>query len=57
MTSESIEAVQFGFMTADEVRRHSIKQITSPILLDPLSEPIPGGLYDPVMGPYDSHKM
>ncbi|KAK1366221.1 DNA-directed RNA polymerase subunit [Heracleum sosnowskyi] len=57
VTSESIEAVQFGFLTADEVRRHSVKQITNPVVRDPLSEPLPGGLYDPAMGPYDSNKI
>ena len=57
MTSESVEAVQFSFMSAEDVRKHSVKQITNPILLDPIAEPIPGGLYDPALGPYDLNKM
>lgn len=46
-----MEAVGFSFMTAEEVRRHSVKQITNPNLLDVLEEPVPGGLYDPALGP------
>lgn len=57
MTSESVAAVQFSFMSAEDVRKHSVKQITNPILLDPIAEPIPGGLYDPALGPYDLNKM
>lgn len=49
--SESVEAVEFSFMTAEEVRKHSVKQINNPILLDALEEPVPGGLYDPALGP------
>ncbi|KAL1813569.1 hypothetical protein ACET3Z_023634 [Daucus carota] len=57
VTSESVEAVQFSFMSAEDVRKHSVKQITNPILLDPIAEPIPGGLYDPALGPYDLNKI
>jgi len=34
-----------------QVRRLSVKRITSPIARDNLGHPVPGGLYDPSMGP------
>ena len=34
-----------------QVRRLSVKRITSPIARDNLGHPVPGGLYDPAMGP------
>ncbi|KAL0453073.1 UNVERIFIED_CONTAM: DNA-directed RNA polymerase I subunit [Sesamum latifolium] len=54
-TTEVVEAVRFGFMTDEEVRRHSVVKITNPNLLDILEKPIPGGLYDPAMGPLDEN--
>jgi len=47
------EADRFGFdfYTSDEIRRHSVKQITSRKIYDAFGQPIPGGLYDPAMGP------
>ncbi|KAL6555410.1 hypothetical protein OROGR_006668 [Orobanche gracilis] len=52
-TTEVVEAVRFGFFTDKEVRRHSVVKVTDPTLLDRLENPIPGGLYDPAMGPLD----
>nr|XP_016497258.1 PREDICTED: DNA-directed RNA polymerase I subunit 1-like [Nicotiana tabacum] len=49
--SEAVEAVHFSFMTDEEVRKHSVIKVTSPNLLDTLGGPLPGGLYDPAMGP------
>jgi len=34
-----------------KVRRLSVKRITSPVARDNLGHPVPGGLYDPAMGP------
>ena len=51
--SESVEAVQFSFLTDEEVRKHSFVKITNPILLDSVDRPVAGGLYDPAMGPLD----
>jgi hypothetical protein len=34
-----------------QVRRLSVKRIMSPIARDNLGYPVPGGLYDPAMGP------
>ncbi|GER49429.1 DNA-directed RNA polymerase [Striga asiatica] len=52
-TTEVVRAVRFGFMSNEEVRRQSSVKITNPNLLDALDNPIPGGLYDPAMGPLD----
>lgn len=52
-----MEAVRFGFFTDDEVRKHSLVKITNPNLLDILNKPLPGGLYDPAMGPLDVNSL
>ena len=36
-----------------QVRRLSVKQVTSPLSLDGLGNVLPGGLYDAAMGPLD----
>lgn len=51
--SETVEGVRFSFMTDEEVRKHSVVKITNPILLDSVGRPMPGGLYDPLLGPLD----
>uniref|UniRef100_A0A5B7B2D8 DNA-directed RNA polymerase subunit n=1 Tax=Davidia involucrata TaxID=16924 RepID=A0A5B7B2D8_DAVIN len=55
--SEIVEAVRLSFMTDEEVRRHSVVKITNPILLDSVERPVPGGLYDPAMGPLDDQTL
>ncbi|CDP10074.1 unnamed protein product [Coffea canephora] len=51
--SEAVEKVLFSFMTSEEVRKHSVVKIKNPVLLDTVGRPMPGGLYDPAMGPFD----
>ncbi|KAK3022372.1 hypothetical protein RJ639_047346 [Escallonia herrerae] len=51
--SESVEAVRFSFMTDEEVRKHSVLKVTNPVLLNAMEKPVPGGLYDPALGPLD----
>jgi len=41
-------------LSADEVRRLSVKQLTNPQSLDGLGRPLPGGLYDAALGPTDA---
>ncbi|KAJ7976817.1 DNA-directed RNA polymerase subunit [Quillaja saponaria] len=53
VASESVEAVGFSFLTSEEVLKHSFVKITNPILLDSIGRPVPGGLYDPALGPLD----
>ncbi|KAI0033330.1 hypothetical protein K488DRAFT_47922 [Vararia minispora EC-137] len=47
----SVVSIAFSFLTAEEIRRISVKQIVNPVLLDDLNRPNPGGLYDPALGP------
>lgn len=53
VVSRPIEGVCFSFYNAEEVRAISVKHITSSILLDTLSRPVPGGLYDLALGPLE----
>lgn len=46
-----VSSVSFSFLTSDDVRAISVKQIEEPILLDNLNQPTKGGLYDPLLGP------
>jgi DNA-directed RNA polymerase I subunit RPA1 len=50
-----LSGVQFSFYTSEEIRSHSVKEITNPIAFDTVERPIINGLYDPAMGvsPYD----
>ncbi|XP_048138660.1 DNA-directed RNA polymerase I subunit 1 isoform X2 [Rhodamnia argentea] len=51
--SEYVEAVSFGFLTDEEVRKHSVVKVTNTVLLDNVERPVAGGLYDPAMGTLD----
>ncbi|KAF3774771.1 DNA-directed RNA polymerase I subunit [Nymphaea thermarum] len=52
MVTSSVESVHMAFYTDEEVRGMSAKEITTPILFDNLGRPVPGGLFDPAMGPW-----
>jgi len=47
-------SLSFSFLTTQDIKRISVKQIVNPILLDNLNRPTVGGLYDPALGPMDS---
>ncbi|KAF8812281.1 beta and beta-prime subunits of DNA dependent RNA-polymerase [Phlegmacium glaucopus] len=49
----TVTSVSFSFLTSDDIRRISVKQIVNPVLLDDLNRPNIGGLYDPALGPSD----
>ncbi|XWS43173.1 hypothetical protein CRYUN_Cryun16bG0080100 [Craigia yunnanensis] len=51
--TDSVDAVWFTFMTTEEVRKHSFLKVTNANLLDFMERPMPGGLYDPVLGPLE----
>ena len=51
MIRSQVVSIGFGFRTHDEVRRLSAKEITNPHAFDALEQPVPGGLYDPHLGP------
>lgn len=49
--SIEVTAVKFSCMDVDTTRRLSVVEVTHPDVLDNLSRPVKGGLYDPAMGP------
>lgn len=51
--SSTVQSISFSFLTSEDVRRISVKQIVNPVLLDDLNRPNVGGLYDPALGPSD----
>ena len=55
--SSTVASISFSFLTTEEIRRISVKQIVNPVLLDDLNRPNPGGLYDAVLGPSDQKDM
>ncbi|KAG7096730.1 hypothetical protein E1B28_004143 [Marasmius oreades] len=46
-----ITGISFSFLTPEDARSISVKQIVNPVLLDALNRPNIGGLYDPALGP------
>ncbi|KAI9221947.1 hypothetical protein BC828DRAFT_404467 [Blastocladiella britannica] len=48
-----LSGVSFGFYSADEIRKISVKPITNPTVFDGLGHPQRGGVYDPALGPFD----
>ncbi|KAJ1703655.1 hypothetical protein LUZ63_003434 [Rhynchospora breviuscula] len=48
--SDSVDSVHFTFYRAEELRKISVKEITSPDIFYKDKLPVPGGLYDPAMG-------
>jgi DNA-directed RNA polymerase I subunit RPA1 len=44
-------SIQFGVYTDDEVRQRSVCEISSSVAYDALQNPLPRGLYDPLLGP------
>ena len=55
--SSTISSVSFSFLTTDDIRRISVKQITNPVIFDNLNQPNIGGLYDPALGPTTHRDM
>lgn len=53
----TVASISFSFLTTEDVRRISVKQIVNPVLLDDLNRPNIGGLYDPALGPSDKQDM
>lgn len=53
--SSSIESVDFGLLSPEEIRAISVKQIRNPTTFDTLLHPIRGGLYDPALGAFDDN--
>jgi hypothetical protein len=53
----TVSGVSFSFLSAEDVRRISVKQIVNPVLFNDLGRPTIGGLYDPALGPFDKQDM
>ncbi|CAN8279787.1 unnamed protein product [Cochlearia groenlandica] len=51
--SQVVESIKFSFLTDEDVKNHSFMKVTNPVLLDHVETPIPGGLYDNRLGPFD----
>lgn len=49
--SSTIAGASFTFLSSEEIKAVSVKQITNPQLLDNTQTPTAGGLYDPALGP------
>ena len=47
-------SITFSVYTDDEVRQRSVTEIVSSVAYDALQNPLPRGLYDPLLGPPDS---
>lgn len=55
--TSTISSASFSFLTAEDIRRISVKQIINPVLLDTTNHPNAGGLYDPALGPMRPHDI
>lgn len=53
----TVSSISFSFLTTEDIKRISVKQIVNPVLLDDLNRPNIGGLYDPALGPSDKQDM
>ena len=53
----TVQSISFSFLTTEDIRRISVKQIVNPSLLDDLNRPNSGGLYDPALGPSDRNEL
>ncbi|KZM26933.1 DNA binding [Ascochyta rabiei] len=51
-TSSAIEGVEFGFLSAPDVRALSVKRVTNPTTFDSLLHPVSGGLHDAALGAF-----
>lgn len=46
--------LEFTVFTSEEIKRMSVVQVITGLTFDPLGHPLPGGLYDSLMGTGDS---
>jgi DNA-directed RNA polymerase I subunit RPA1 len=49
-----IGGVEFGFLSAKEIKSLSVARITNPITFNSLLHPTAGGLYDPALGSFQN---
>lgn len=48
--SSDVDSVEFTFLTPKEIKAISVKRIENDSTFDNLTNPVPGGLYDPALG-------
>ena len=48
--ASTAEGVSFSFLTTEDIRRLSVKQVVNPQIFDALGNATVGGLYDPAFG-------
>lgn len=48
----TLESIDFGVLSSDDILRLSVKQVVSPEVFDNLGHPVSGGLYDLALGAY-----
>ncbi|OJD37194.1 dna-directed rna polymerase i subunit rpa1 [Diplodia corticola] len=48
--SSAIKGVEFGVLSADEIKSLSVKRITAAVTFDTLGHPVPNGLHDLALG-------
>ena len=48
--SSSLKSIDLTFLTPEEIRAFSVRRIEQETTFDTLLNPVPGGLYDPVLG-------
>ena len=53
--ASSIGSLDFGFLSAEEIKSLSVKRITSATTFDQLVHPLPGGMYDPALGAFSEY--
>lgn len=52
----TVSSVSFSFLSSEDIRRISVKQIKNPGVLE-YGRPVFDGLYDPALGPSDTSDM
>ena len=53
----TVSSISFSFLSTEDIRRISVKQIINTAIFDDLNRPNIGGLYDPALGPSERHDM
>lgn len=51
-TGSEVVSVDFAFLTSNDIKQLSVKQVTSPGVFDRLGHPLSGGLYDLSLGAF-----
>nr|CAD7431182.1 unnamed protein product [Timema monikensis] len=49
------KSVTFSLFTAEEIRKLSVVKVCTPLAFNLVGHPLPGGLYDPALGPFSEH--